>query len=531
MLLVVPLRILDMLAPFDSSHAATLVAELAAQRTLAPAKKVLQKAAAQARKSWLDNTRLCESALAAAATVALARGWPGKSPTPEPLDQWLAKAQPKADDELAALAAEVVEKLRTNSMLQDIAGDVGDRSFKPGCAELVKRLSKPAQAPRSAPPAKGMEKAEALSPAAARKLLEKRGGRFEKYDGRLTFIVNDESALTDENLAILGQVSDLGQANLGDKKSRFSAAGLAHLAGLKKLQALGLRHIATEEMLAAVAEMSGLRSLSLYHAAKVTDASLRRLAKLTQLEELEIGHTACDGRGLAHVPPGKLKVLELTELKISAQGAQALARCTKLSELRLPFSTVPKGFFKQLAGLKQLSTINVVSARGIDDAALADLGKLVSLRELNLYGVQGFTSAGLARLGGLKNLESLDLRSTRAEEAGLAEIAALPKLREFDLEGSKLSDAGLATLAKSKSLRTLGVKKCPVTTAGVASLATVKSLRELNLFGTKLSDDVAPHLSKMTWLAELDLRNAGISPKVQGAIRRALKKTESEYDR
>jgi hypothetical protein len=62
-------------------------------------------------------------------------------------------------------------------------------------------------------------------------------------------------------------------------------------------------------------------------------------------------------------------------------------------------------------------------------------------------------------------------------------------------------------------------------------LATVKSLCELDLFGTKLSDEVAPHLAKMTWLAELDLRNAGISPKTQGAIRRALKKTEVEYDR
>ncbi len=71
----------------------------------------------------------------------------------------------------------------------------------------------------------------------------------------------------------------------------------------------------------------------------------------------------------------------------------------------------------------------------------------------------------------------------------------------------------------------------PPARAKVASLATVKSLRELNLFGTKLSDEVAPHLAKMTWLAELDVRNAGISPKTQGAIRRALKKTEVEYDR
>jgi hypothetical protein len=520
-----------MLDPFDSSHAAKLVAELAAQKSLAPAKKVLQKAAAQARKSWLDSGPLCHSALAAAAAVATARGWPGKSPTPEMLDEWLAKVQPKADDDLAALAAEVVEKLRTNSILQDIAGDVGDRSFKPGCADLVKRLQKPAKALGSPPVAKGRQPAEALSPAAARKLLEKRGARFEKYDGRLTFIARDESVLTDENLAILGQVSDLGQANLGDKKSRFSAAGLAHLAGLKKLESLGLRHIATDEMLAVVSEMHGLRSLSIYYATKITDASLRRLAKLTQLEELEIGRTACDGRGLAHVAPGKLKFLELTELKISPEGAKAIARCTKLSELRIPFSTVPKGFFKALAGLKQLNTINVVSARGIDDAALADLGKLVSLRELNLYGVQDFASGALAKLSGLKNLETLDLRSTRVEEAGLAEIAALPKLRELDLEGSKLNDAGLASLAKSKSLRTLSVKQCPVTAAGVASLATVKSLRELNLFGTNLSDDAAPHLAKMVWLTELDLRNAGISPKAQAAIRRALKKTEVEYDR
>jgi hypothetical protein len=274
-----------MLDPFDNDRATTLVKQLAAQKTLAPVKKVLQQAAARARKSWLDDLRLCQSALAAAATVAIARGWPDKSPTPDTLTNWLAKATPKADDELAALAAEVAQKLRTNSMLQEIASDARDRSFKPGCADLVKRLAKPASA-RGIPRPAAKPATPSMSPAAARTFLEKQRARFSTDEGRLTFIPSDSKILTDENLAVLGCVSDLGQANLGDKSSPFTPSGLAQLAGLKKLQAIGLRHIATDEMLAVVAGMRGLRSLSLYHAAKVNDESLRHISGLVQLEEL-----------------------------------------------------------------------------------------------------------------------------------------------------------------------------------------------------------------------------------------------------
>jgi hypothetical protein len=282
---------------------------------------------------------------------------------------------------LAALAAEVVEKLRVNSILQDIAADVRDRSFKPECADLIKRLKKPSQGisqPRTA-----KTEPAALSPAVARKLLEKQRGRFARYDGLLTFITDDESILTESNLAVLAAVADLGRANLGSKESPLTAAGLAHLARLKKLRALGLRHVANDEMLAIVGRIAALRELSLYHAAKVNDRSLRHLAGLTQLEALEIGRTACDGSGLAHLPAAKLKSLELTELKLSPKGAKAIGRFTRLESLRMPFATVPKGFFHELAGLKRLRELNLYRAKLPEDAA-QHLLKMTWLKALDV---------------------------------------------------------------------------------------------------------------------------------------------------
>jgi hypothetical protein len=518
-----------MLDPFNDDRADELVDQLLRQKTLAPAKAVLKKAADRARKSWLDEGALCRSALAAAATVALARGWPDKSPVPDRLTDWLARTNPQADDALAALAAEVVEKLRVNSILQDITADVRDRSFKPGCADLIKRLKKPAQALSQPQPAKPQP--SALSPAAARKILERQRCRFSQYEGRLTFIPSDDKAITEENLSVLACVTDLGQANLGSDTSPLTAAGLTRLVGLKKLQALGLRHIANDEMLAVAARMTQLRDLSLYHAAHVTDRSLRLLVGLTQLEELEIGRTSCDGSGLAHVPAARLKTLDLTGIVVSSQAAKAIRRFSNLVHLQMPFSTPAAGFFRELAGLKRLAELNLVGAKGIDDRALADLSSLGAVRELNLYNVHGFTDRGLAHLARLRKLESLDLRSTDVTGEGLTGIAGLPKLLELNLQASKCNDAGLAALAANKSLKELNLSCCNVTTAGVSHLPKMKSVRVLNLYGTRLSNEAASHLSKMTWLKELDVRNAGIPTKTQAAIRRALKKTEVECDR
>jgi hypothetical protein len=518
-----------MLDPFNDDRADALIKQLAAQQTLAPAKKVLERAAARAKKSWLDELALCKSALAAAATVAIARGWPDNSPVPDRLTNWLAATAPPADDKLAALAAEVVEKLRTNSILQDIAEDVRLRSFKPDCADLVKRLKKPARSGGPPKAAAAKKRAAAMSAAAARKHLEKQRCRFSTYERLLTFNAYDETIVTDANLAVLGCVADLGRANLGASKSPFTAAGLAHLAGLAKLKALGLRHVANDDMLAAISGMTSLRELSLYHAANVTDDSLRHLSSFKQLEALDIGRTQCDGSGLAHVPV-KLKSLDLTGLALSDQGAKAIGRFTALEELRLSFARLPKGLFRGLAGLKRLARLDAVSAQGIDDRALVDLAQLGSLQELNLYSVQGFSGAGLASLGRLKKLVRLDLRSTAAADKGFDQIAALPKLRELDLEHSQASDAGLAALVRSKSIRTLNLKKTKVTVAGVAHLAGMKSMRELDLSFTKLADAAAEHLVKMKWLDELNLLCAGLSPQTQRSIGKALKGVDVTLD-
>lgn len=133
--------------------------------------------------------------------------------------------------------------------------------------------------------------------------------------------------------------------------------------------------------------------------------------------------------------------------------------------------------FRHLAALPALRKATLWEIEGLDDSALAHIGKVATLRELEL-GDAAITSAGLKHLRGLRELTFLGLGWTKdVTDAGLADLAALPNLEVLILSGTKVTDAGLAQLANFPKLKEVRLAALPqVTDAGLLKLKDCKAL-------------------------------------------------------
>lgn len=133
--------------------------------------------------------------------------------------------------------------------------------------------------------------------------------------------------------------------------------------------------------------------------------------------------------------------------------------------------------FRHLTALPALRKATLWEIEGLDDSALAHIGKVATLRELEL-GDAAITSAGLKHLRGLRELTFLGLGWTKdVTDAGLADLAALPNLEVLILSGTKVTDAGLAQLANFPKLKEVRLAALPqVTDAGLLKLNDCKAL-------------------------------------------------------
>jgi hypothetical protein len=140
---------------------------------------------------------------------------------------------------------------------------------------------------------------------------------------------------------------------------------------------------------------------------------------------------------------------------------------------------------KELAGLKNLQSLNLGGALLLSDAGLKELTGLKNLQGLYLF-YAPVTDAGLKELAALKNLRALDLSHTQVKGAGLQELAALKSLQALNLSYTNVTDAALKELARVKSLEWLSIERTKVTAGGVAALQ--KELPACKIVGELAAD-------------------------------------------
>jgi len=214
----------------------------------------------------------------------------------------------------------------------------------------------------------------------------------------LTSFYISDSRITDEGIASLAGMKDLRL--LGLFKTRVnSLASLKHLTKLKSLEIFPEDATMGDEGLAAIENFTALTDLYI-HSAGIGDATVKRLAGLKQLKNLDI---------------------ELERLD-DPQSLSALAGLTEMRELTFHAPDIPGSALKHLSGMKHLEHLEIDVAREADEG-LRFIGELDQLKVLLLHG-PGVTDQGIQQLSKLNRLETFIAYRSKITRAGARKLAA-----------------------------------------------------------------------------------------------------------
>ncbi len=208
----------------------------------------------------------------------------------------------------------------------------------------------------------------------------------------------DVSGVGLEALADLKDLTDIGLFN-----SKVKDDGFKHLVGCRKLSTIGIGRTLTDKSVQALQEIGLLHACGGaigkdwarpksaedvvffdLHECKVTNATLKPIAALKNLETLDLGFTLVKG-GLDQLPEfSKLATLMLSGTMLT-ENTSALARCKDLSSLYLQQTNLSVASLKELSQLKALRMVDfqgsVLPADGVKE--LAALKNLKSLSLIN----------------------------------------------------------------------------------------------------------------------------------------------------
>ena len=283
-----------------------------------------------------------------------------------------------------------------------------------------------------------------------------------------------------------------------------------------------------------IAELDHVTHLNIENSKALTDEGARHLARMPQLQELELGGptSPITDRGLEalrHLTALRRFKLVWTQ-GVSDMGLANLAFCDHLEEANLMGTAAGDGTILALAGkrhLRQFSTGRNVTDRGLaflhqfpifktwhggeaklglmsadaqpnrllidgpfTDAGLASLVGLDGLFGLSFFWhCPAFTSAGLQSIRHLPNLGFLGCQDQHCDDEAMRHIAALPRLRALMCQGAVASDDGFKALSRSQTIEYISGRDCAnFGGRGFAALAAMPALRGLGLSCNNVDD-------------------------------------------
>jgi hypothetical protein len=304
----------------------------------------------------------------------------------------------------------------------------------------------------------------------------------------------------------------------------------------------------TDAMLARIAALEQVTALGLGGSRELTDDGLLHLARMPQLEYLNLSGCKLTDRGLevlGRLP--NLRTFEMTwQREITDAGVANLRFCDRLEHVDLMGTLTGDGAIEALEGkpkLRYFSSGRLVTDRGLPrlhnfpmlktwrtgeiptsgaadviahathllidgpftNTGLASLAGLEGVFELDLFWhVTGITTDGFAHLAGLPNLGSLGADGELSDNVAMQHIAAMPRLRRLRAQGTVATDEGFEALSRSRTIEYIWGRECPnLTGRGFIALSKMPALRGLGVSCARVDDEALSSLPRFPSLREL----------------------------
>lgn len=278
----------------------------------------------------------------------------------------------------------------------------------------------------------------------------------------------------------------------------------------------------------AVKNAAGQVTAINFRASWVTDADMRRVAKLATLTSLDLSLT-----------------------RVTDQGMQELKALPAVTDLNLRFAeSVTDEGISAIKSWKKLKRL-VLHGTKASDTALDHIAGISTLETLDLGSVM-LTDVGLERLTVLPNLKALTIGGNELGDAGLQALRQMPGLTYLDLSGRQgtdsnvwaisMSDVGLEAVLTLTQLRELrfgctsigvGIEGARFGTVSMMGLTprwleqmkSLSKLRKLQLQGCDRVDDSSMAiLASYASLEEVDLKGTAVTEKGLATLRAARPK-------
>lgn len=200
----------------------------------------------------------------------------------------------------------------------------------------------------------------------------------------------------------------------------------------------------------------------------------------------------------------ELRSLELMgDSGITDTGLEYIGGMTGLQALALSFRPITDAGLEHLKGMTGLVALHLTGTR-VTDAGLEHLKDCTQLQILGLQGTQ-ITDSGLEHLKGMTRMGDLTLRDTKIVGTGMVHLRTMTRLKNLNLTNTKTTDVSLESLKSLTELETLYLDQTPITDAGLEHLKGLTSLKKLYLSNTKVTDAGLEHLRGLSRLEDLAL--------------------------
>jgi hypothetical protein len=306
----------------------------------------------------------------------------------------------------------------------------------------------------------------------------------------------------------------------------------------------------TDAVLGRLVELEHVTRLSLGGSRELTDDGLLQLARMPQLEHLELseypGGKLTD-RGLEvlrHLPD--LKTFDMTwQAGITDTGVANLRFCEQIEAVNLMGSPTGDGAIEALQGkpkLRHFSSGRLVTDRGlpffhnfplfrewhggeidpdakepppnagrllldgpITNDGLATLAGLEGIFDFDLFWhVTEVTAEGFTHLVRLPNLLSLGCDGKLSGDEAMRHIAAMPRLRRLRAQESVATEDGFVALSHSKTLQFFWGRECPnFASRSFVAFSKMPALRGLGVGCQNVSGEALAALPDFPALREI----------------------------